>query len=220
MTPLPSKSTSLEPRLPSFHPAPLRRQRTRRGGKELKFAVTLFITLLLSSPFLQAQNRTPPPLGAVPAEWPGVTFEIAKIHRLDPTHILVAVRVRGESTLKAPVLIGTTKITELKSESAPPEQLVEFIPFSLSSAKLVDQATGMEYPADDKLPAAPYWGGPEISTDVRKNTWFQLAVGFKCPPPLPPTPDGKIQVQKVAFRLPMAKADVKDIVLPPLEILN
>lgn len=206
--------------LPTSHPTPPGRQRTRNCGNEFKSVVTLFFTLLFFAPLLQAQNSTPPPLGSVPAEWPGVTFEIAKIHRVDSTHILVAVRVQGGSTLKAPVLIGTTKITEIKIDSSQTDQLVEFIPFSLLSAKLIDQTTGMEYPADDKLPATPYWGGPEIATDVRKNTWFQLAVGFKCPPPLPPTPDGKLQVQKVAFRLPMAKADIKDIVLPPLETMN
>jgi len=177
----------------------------------LLLAFNLILTLPLS-----AQS----PLGSSPAQWPGVKIEVSKILRITPDHLLVAVRLRGDSTLKAPVLIGTTKITEAKPSSKPSEwdsreQVVEFLPFSLLPAKLIDQTTGIESPGDNKLPAQPNWGDSEIATDIRKNTWIQLAVRFKAPPPLPPGPDGKVPPQKVTFVFAGA-ATIKDVVLPPV----
>lgn len=184
----------------------------------MKLPNLLIACSLLLAPSLNAQS----PLGGAPAQWPGVKLEVWKIARIAPDHLLVAVRLRGESTLKAPVLIGTTKITEAKPAGGKPsewdsrEQIVEFKPFSLLPAKLTDQTTGISYPGDNQLPPQPNWGESEIATDIRKNTWIQLAVRFKAPPPLPPDSFGKPQPQKITFLFPGA-APIKDIVLPPVD---
>ncbi len=166
---------------------------------------------LLALPFsLEGQTSQEPPLGTCPTEWPGVHFDLTRIVRIDPTHILVAVIVRGDATTKNPTQIfGLSRAT--------PEHPDDVDPFSLTTATLVDQATQQKYKADAHLPETPYWGGPDIISNIHPNTWFQLAVRFEVPPPLPPASDGKQPVQKVSFYLPKAKTPIKDVVLPSLE---
>jgi len=156
---------------------------------------------------LRAQPSPEKGLGSVPAEWPGVHFELSRIARLDAEHILVAIRIRGDASAKNPTLI-------CHANNATAEHPDDIIPYTLTGATLTDQETGKEYPAEGGLPGSPFWGEPDIIANIRPNTWFQLAVKFKAPPPLPSGSDGKPREQKVTFHLPKATKAMKDVLLP------
>lgn len=158
-----------------------------------------------------AQSPAGSPLGKTSADWPGVSFFLTQIVRLDKEHVLVAIQVRGDATVKNPTVIAGTDVTQSDKPG-------DIEPFTLTSAILVDQETGKKYPADGKLPAQPYWGDPDIISNIRPNTWFQLAVRFKAPLPSPPGPEGKQPEQKVSILLPRATAPIKDIVLPTSDV--
>lgn len=154
----------------------------------------------------QARAASESALASVSTEWKGVHFEIAQIQRLDENHILVAVRIRGDATATNPTLIsGRMLILEDGSE--------EITPFTLIGATLSDPETGQTYPAVEGVPAEPYWGEPSIVTSLRANTWIQLAVRFKAPPPRI-NADGRRAEQKISFQFPKAKKATNPVSLP------
>ena len=172
----------------------------------MKLSLLLFAGLLCLPLASTAQNAPAKPLGSADTEWPGVHLDLTQIARLDDTHILVAVKIRGDATLKNPVKVcGQDHSTEANPFNTDP--------YTLNTATLTDQATGKTYKADGSLPGKPYWGDPDIIATIRLNTWLQLAVKFDVPPPVL-TPDGKKMEQKVTFLLPKAKAPIKNVVLP------
>jgi hypothetical protein len=168
--------------------------------------LTFAATFLAMAAGLSAQTPPSKVLGSAPTNWPGVRIEISDIVRVAPEHILVAVRLRGDATVKNPTLIGFSKPT--------PENPNHVAPFTLLSAKMTDQTTGTQYKADNKLPTTPYWGDSDVISNIRPGGWFQLAARFKAPPSLPPDAQGKKQPQLVTFHLPEATEPIKDVPLP------
>ncbi len=168
-----------------------------------RLLLVLFLCLPLT---LRAQTPQAKSFGTASTEWPGVHFDLAKITRLDETHILVAVRIRGDATVKNPTMISGQDRSTMQN----PDNID---PFTLAAATLIDEATGKTYKADVRLPGSPYWGDPDIIANIRPNTWFQLAIKFEVPPPIL-TPKGEKEEQKVTFHLPRAKTPIKDVVLP------
>ena len=169
---------------------------------------------------LVAQVPTPKILSQTDTEWKGVTFAVTDIARVDDTHIVVQVRISADATAAYPTFIGLPPpagwlpphptLEQLRDEKYLP------LPFSLASGHLLDQKSGMEYPALGTLPPAPFWGSNSIMTNLGPDTWVQLAVQFNAPPPPPPGPDGKIEDQKVSLFFPKAKSPIKNLILPPI----
>jgi len=167
---------------------------------------------------LVAQVPTPKILGQTDTEWKGVTFAVTDIVRVDNTHILVQVRISADATATYPTFIGLPPPAGFLPPNPTLEQLRDekYLPlaFSLTPGHLLDQKTGVEYPALETLPPAPFWGPNGIATNLGPNTWVQLEVQFNAPPQPAPGPDGKIEAQKVSLFFPKAKSPIKNVIVP------
>ena len=165
-----------------------------------------------------AQVTAPKNLGKTDTEWNGVSFVVTDIARLDDSHILVQIRIAADATTVYPTFIGLPPpagflpphptIEQMKDEKYLP------LPYKLSPGHLLDQKSGIEYPALTTLPPAPFWGPNAITTNLGPNTWVQLEVEFNAPPPPAPDPDGNVPAQKVSLFFPKTKSPIKNVVVP------
>jgi len=175
----------------------------------------LLMSAVAAAP-LRAQIGTAKTLGESPAVMPGVKLQVVDMVRLDPTHLLVAVRISAGHGAPPHTLIGDLPPIPANAPAqslgtgngAPPR------PYTLAAAKLIDESTRTEFKASDTLPDQPSFGPNSLYSTLEPNNWIQLGVEFSVPPPPPPNPDGTIPVQKVTFLLPKAKRPIKHIAIP------
>lgn len=153
----------------------------------------------------------------VPMSWPGVKLQVFDIHRLDETHVLMVIRLK--STATEPLTIGdppkdggTRPIKPGKEGLYEADELAR--PFSLASARLVDEGTKQAFTALPTLPSQPYYGPNAMVTTLSPGGWIQMAVYFNAPPPPPPGPDGTVPPQKVTALFPGAAKPMPGLVLP------
>lgn len=153
----------------------------------------------------------------VATTWPGVKLQVSDIRRLDDTHVLMVIRLK--STGAEPVAIGELPKEPPSRPSKPStgglndaEELPR--PFSLESARLVDETTKQEFTALPSLPSQPFFGPNAMVTTLSPGGWIQMAVHFNAPPPLPPGKDGKRPPQKVTALFPRAAKPMPGLVLP------
>jgi hypothetical protein len=156
----------------------------------------------------------------VPTTWPGVKLVVFDIKRLDDNHVLMVIRLKSDGAATEPVMIG-----DLPKEAKPgpaktqkgalndDEKLPR--PFSLTSARMVDETTRLEFAALPSLPPKPYLGPNAMITTLGPGGWIQMAVCFKAPPPLPVGEDGKRPAQKVTVLFPRAAKALPGLHLPP-----
>lgn len=167
---------------------------------------------------LIAQESPPKILGQTDTDWKGVAFAVTEIARMDNSHVLVKVRIVADAAAVYPTFIGLSPEAGFLPSNPTKEQMLDekYLPkpFSLTAGRLLDPKSALEYAAGATLPASPYWGPNSIITNLGPGTWIQLAVLFNAPAPLPPTPEGKIELQHVTLILPKAKTPITGLVLP------
>lgn len=166
---------------------------------------SLAVLLILFAARASAQ-KTSVILAQTASDWPGVSFQVSKVQRVDSKCLIVFVRIVADNTAQNPTEIGTVHVDVMKN---PP------VPFSLAKCMMVDEATGAKYPALPEVPDKPYFGMNSIITKMKPGEWFQMCTAFPIPPPPPPDSNGKIPEQKVSIFFPKAKLPAKDIVIPP-----
>ncbi len=173
---------------------------------------SFFLALVLMGAAGQSLNADPGSPVRVLAEtdtvWRGTKFQITGINRIDATHILLAVRIVVGANAGGPIFLGEPRPKSADSEELPP------LPFSLSSAKLIDESTNQSFSASPDLPTTPYYGSNSILTTRFPNSWLQLGVLISVGAPPPPKPDGTVVPQKVTIWLPKAKQPMVHVELP------
>lgn len=186
----------------------------------MKFATLSFLFgLCLIAPFpLRAQKPAAAPLGKAPSRWPGIELEIARIGRIPPAHLLLAIRVRAGAGAPPLTLLGFPRPVVPGAPVMAGDEVPD--PYSLRNAVLTDPATGRKYPALADLPASPFWGPNQLISSIRPGEWVQMAVQFPAPPPPAPGPDGKVPQQRVEILLPHAKEPIRNVPLPLPQTLN
>jgi len=183
----------------------------------MKFPVfQIVLSILLTASLFAEEGRE------VPATWPGVTFQVFDIKRLDDAHVLMVVRLKSDGTSGEPVMIGDLPKggkrrhagTPKSAKGAPDED--EELPraFTLTSARMIDETTRKEFSALPSLPSKPYFGPNAMVTTLGPGGWIQMAVCFNAPPPLPAGEDGKRPPQKVTVLFPRAVKQLSGLVLP------
>ena len=158
--------------------------------------------------------------GETEATWPGVKFQITQMVRTDATHVLAAVRIIVGPSAPDNTFIGDPPKAGFRLQSSnstllgmdSPEH--KPTPFSLATAKLIDETTRQEFKASPNVPMNPYFGGSSMLTTASRNTWSQLGVLFNVPPPQPAGADGKYPPQLATILLPKAKKAIEHVVLP------
>jgi len=77
-------------------------------------------------------------------------------------------------------------------------------PFSIAGSTLKDLTVDKLYTSLPRLPATPFVGPMEVTSDIAPGGWIQLGVAF---PPIPPPPDinGKKQPYQLVFEIPHLK---------------
>lgn len=178
------------------------------------FLSVFFVTTSLG---LNAQTPAASPTPDAESKWPGVRFQIAKMERLDATHLLVGVRINVSASAPQITLVGYPPPGGFKSNPTQREMMsgkYEPKPYSLTISKLLDETTNVESTAADNLPAKPYFGLNTILDGLPPKSWMQMGVLFPVPPPQPPGPDGKIPPQLVTFLLPEAKTAIQHVSIP------
>jgi hypothetical protein len=172
-------------------------------------------------------------------KWPGTTFKIILIKRLNVGNVLMAIRISADATAPNDTLLGFLHAPVPKPVAAPvPIKSVgprtgsttsnEPIiprphsvpkppdPFSLLTAFVIDEADQAQFNAVPQALSSgqPFYGPSEIVTGLRPRQWLQMSVQFPLPEP-PPRPDGTVPDQKVDVTLPQALAPIKGVVVPP-----
>jgi len=178
---------------------------TKQALKKALFlsGAIIAMVLLLVPGTLAAQEQSPAADG-VPGPWPGVTFRVGRMERIDDSHVTIFVQILLAADAK-PTLIGHLSAEgQAANPSLPPLP----IPYSMKEAVL--QVGDRTY-----RPAAgsPY-AAPEIAVWVKPRQGIEIPIEFDAPPPLPSGPDGTRPPQPVSLKLPETSQSINNLTLP------
>lgn len=185
----------------------------------MKRIVNLLACLGVASSLVLAQE--PPAeksLGEVETSLPGIMLVVAEIRRVDASHAIAVIRVKGDEKQKGDSPVQEPAAVPNPPANASPEELedpkYQSQPFSLLSSVLVDEATGTKYKAMALPIGMPFLGPSLLRSTLEPGSWIQMAVCFSAPPPLPPGQDGKIPDQKITLLLSRAAKPLTGLLLP------
>ncbi len=170
------------------------------------------------SPLLAQEPPATPPLGEVATSLPGINLVVTEIRRVDASHAIVVVRVKGDEKQTDNSRVEEPADVPNPPSNISPEQLedtkYQSKPFSLLSSVLVDEATGTKYKAMALPFGMPFLGPSLLRSSLEPGSWIQMAVCFAAPPPLPAGQDGKIPDQKISLLLSRATKPLSGLLLP------
>ena len=184
---------------------------------KLLFSFLAGLGLTLSFGFAQ-ESPAEKLLGEVDTTLPGIQLVVTDILRVDASHAVVTVRVRGNEKQTGDSRVEEPPLVPNPPANASPQELDDAKyhtqPFSLLSSVLVDEATGTKYKAMPLPMGMPYRGPSQLRSSLEPGSWIQMSVCFAAPPPLPPGQDGKIPDQKITLLLSRAAKPLTGLLLP------